>query len=71
MALFNSQTILQSVNLSTDYGEPFDEERPLKPVPQDCKTTGEKVKEIILNWKGVFLHIVECLRASEEGDGAY
>ena len=43
----------------------------MKPVPRDYKTTGEKVKEIILNWKGVFLHIEECLRASGDGDGSY
>ena len=63
--------MLRSINLSTEYGDPFDEETSLKPVSSDYKTMGEMGKEYILNWKGAFLNIEKGLHASGEGGGSY
>jgi hypothetical protein len=49
------------VTLGTYYDEPFDVECQMKPVSNDYKTTGEKVTECILNWKGTFLDIEDGL----------
>lgn len=64
--MYNSETVLFSVDMGTDYGEPFQESFQLN---QTAKTiTGAIVKEYILSWKRPFIWIEDSISASGSGE---